>query len=718
MASRTDGAQGQPSRVFVMPQPITKTGIKTHNPQTVRIYGGKKGGETAFEPYEPKSEGSALGTIFRKATDTSATPRRWMGKVGDRNGLLQDDPRSVRTVNRIEINISVTQEKIGADLYELLSGDRFGVARTRLAALPVMDRFTGGHALAREWARQQIIETLRVMSRFVDGYKDFTHARTREGGRDYSFMEYIAEHHRPPDFLLTDGGTLVPLEGFVELLAVGRMLADTDFIGGGGGNAGFTWELGEGGTPKKAKTYKIDPGFVLQCNSSANWALNTHRNNDGRKLDDIRDIQIANNHSGVTIKWDSLTADQQSVFLSSLQNSARYLSEEVLSFLFYRDGRFKDMPADIAQRMAMDFRDWGLLQLEIYRTDIIGFTRENPLHQLRIKYIDRWGEMPLLFSNENVLASAFFTPLAIKEHQELPQQPADNSEGAQFRTVLGAFRSTSQSIKPDNLFVQSRHVQLLGPPGAGKTAFSQNIAFRWASGQGFEDLHGVYWISLRRLIGELDPGGFLHGVTDPDVFLARAVAHILLEDPSLTDACVAEIRNNRAKSLVILDGFDEAIPALCRALLVIFSDRGLSILVTSRPGFTDQITTYIDQTIENTGFVDEEVTAYAIRFFTRNEESEVTKQRAESFLRAVKSNPDFFEISHNPLQLQILCSLWESGSGQGGFPSGMSGLYQSMVEQLFRWEYRRRGEDAKRCSGRYEAEPFLYARAHRAKRPC
>ena len=245
-----------------------------------------------------------------------------MGKVGDPNGDLGNDSRSDRTVNRIEINISAIKEKIGADLYKLLSGGRFGVAKTRLAMLDVIDRFTRGHLLAQEWARQQIIQTLRVMSRFEDGYKDFAEARTKEGGREYSFMEYIQEYHRPPDFLLTDDGDLVPLEGFVELLAVGRMLADTDFIGGGGGNAGFKWTLDADGRPIKAKTYKIDPGFVLQCNSSANWALNTYRNNDGRKLGNIRDIQIANNHNGVTIKWDSLTADQQSVFLFSTAWSA------------------------------------------------------------------------------------------------------------------------------------------------------------------------------------------------------------------------------------------------------------------------------------------------------------------------------------------------------------------------------------------------------------
>ena len=692
MASRTGRTQGQPSRAFVKPEPITKRGIQTYNPQTVRIYGGRRGEVIPFEPYQAKEQGCALGSIFRKATDTRPNPKRWMGKVGDPregDGILTG--RS--------INIDVTREKIAADLYKELGRGMFDVPKTRLARLPVMDRFTSEHVMAQEWVQLGIEDTLRVMSRFMDGYRDFAQARTREDGRDYSFMEYIETHRRPPDFLLTEEGTLVPLKGFVELLAVGRMVADTDFIGGGGRNAGFKWVLGDDGRPKEAETVKIDPGYAFQFDAPFNRAFNTYQNNDGEKLENIRDIQIANNHDGVTIKWNSLTADQRSVFLSSLQNCARYLSDEVLSFLFLREGRFQDMPAPIVQKMAADFREWATNQLQTYGEEISAFKRENPLHQLRVQYIDKWGELPLLLSDENVLTSEFFTPLVIKEHRELPEQPEAPSANNPMRGIAGMGQSTSRPVDPNQLFTQTRHVLLLGPPGVGKSALCQNIVYNWGSGRAFNHLHAVYWIPLRRLNKEVDLGGFLHGVAEPDVFLARAVANILLEDQSLTDACLAEIRDNKATSVFILDGYDEATVGLTRALLSVLSDLGLSILLTSRAGFTDHITTYIDQTIENTGFADQEVTAYATRFFTRKEKSTVTKHRAEDFLRAVKRNPDFFEISHNPLQLQILCSLWESGSGQRRFPNSLSGLYQTMVEQLLLREYHRRGEDVRSVSG-------------------
>ena len=388
------------------------------------------------------------------------------------------------------------------------------------------------------------------MSRFVDGYKDFTQARTREAGRNYSFMEYIEEHRRPPDFLLTDEGTLVPLNGFIGLLAAGRVIADIDSVGGDGGNAGFVWLRDENGVITAAQTVKIDPGFAFHFNKPGNWAFNTRQNNKGRKLDDIRDIQIATNHHGVTILWGSLTPKQKDAFLSALQNCARYLSEEVLSFLFYREGRFEHMPRDIAGDMASNFKIWVALQLEIYGEEISQFKREHPLYQLRIEYMDEWGELPILLSQENVLTSRFFTPLVIKRQQTLHEEQGNHLQQISLKNHGESVPVTNQSIGPDQLFVEARHVLLVGPPGIGKSAFSQKIAPKQLSGHSLNDrFDALYWLPLRRLNLAVEAEGFLHGVTDPDLFLARAVATILVEDQSLTDALLGEIRNNKPEPL-------------------------------------------------------------------------------------------------------------------------------------------------------------------------
>ena len=370
--------RGQPHRnALVKPEPITKEEILAHDPHAVCIYGGKKG-PIAFVPHRQKSAGSALGAIFKKTIDTSENPKEWMGKVGELNGLLKDDPASVRTITRKEINISVTREKIAADLYKELSEGMFDVPKTRLAELPVIDRFTERDFLAIEWVRRGITNTLRVMSRFVDGYHDFAKARTREDGVDYSFMGYIEKFHRPPDFLLTEEGVPVPLKGLIELLAVGRIVADTDMIGGGGENAGFKWVYDDHGTIIGAQTVKIDPGYAFQFKTAANWLFNKLQNKHAQRLENDRDIQIANNHQGVTIKWESMTLEQRDTFLSALQNCDRYLSDDVLSFLFYREGRFQDsMPKDVAEEMISDFREWIALQFEIFEEKISA----NPPHQ-------------------------------------------------------------------------------------------------------------------------------------------------------------------------------------------------------------------------------------------------------------------------------------------------------------------------------------------------
>ena len=296
MTTRTD--QTHPSSIFLKPEPITRQGIQTYNPQTLYIYQGKKGLIT-FEPLREKGPdmGTALGTIFKKANHTEPTPKEWMGKVGDLNGFLRNDPASARTVTQREINLSVVQEKIAADFYKELGRGMFDVPKTRLARLPVSDRFTQGHGLANEWmiGARGVIETLRVMSRFVDGYKDFTQARTREAGRNYSFMEYIRGAPPPPRFFThRRGELLVPLNGFIGLFQRAESLPDIDSVGGDGGNAGFVWLRDESGVITAAQTVKIDPGFAFQFDKPGNWAFNTRQNNKGRKLDDIRDIPDRN----------------------------------------------------------------------------------------------------------------------------------------------------------------------------------------------------------------------------------------------------------------------------------------------------------------------------------------------------------------------------------------------------------------------------------------
>ena len=120
--------------------------------------------------------------------------------------------------------------------------------------------------------------------------------------------------------------------------------------------------------------------------------------------------------------------------------------------------------------MTSSFKEWVDLRLEIYEEEISRFKREHPLHQLRIEYIDKWGELPILLSQENVLTSKFFTPLAIRRQQILHEEQTNNLPHNSTCSLV-----IDQSIEPNQLFVEARHVLLVGPPGIGKSTFLKKL---------------------------------------------------------------------------------------------------------------------------------------------------------------------------------------------------------------------------------------------------
>ena len=692
--------------VFINPEPITKKGIQEQNPQLTRIYTGRQSTELQYTTVAEKTTGCALGAIYEKQHHDPANPkpcRRWIGKVGEPGGLLRNDPNSVRTRTKKELNIDAMREKLASDLFEELGREIFTIPKTRLSQQSILTTYTNGHFMAHHWHGQGIHNTLQIMSRFVENYKDFEKAKTLdEAGHEIKFLEFIERYHRPPDEIIDQHGELVPLRGFMGLLAVGRILADTDLIGGSGKNAGFIFET-ESGHPI-ARSVKIDPGYAFQVEQNMpgyNWIINTHKKLGGIMLDNIKDLQIANGNQDVTIKWDSLTHNQKDDFLAALFNCSRYLrSEEVLHFLFYRDGRFRRsdierMPEEVAQKKMDEMINWMRLQLDIYHDDLTIFRIRCPHQILKAHYVDNWGELPLPMSEETLPIRELFTQLLITENQELELPP----EG-----FLGRMQK-EKAIAIEDLFNQKdsatpiHKVLVVGQPAVGKSTLCQKIAHDWASaspsGQCWRNRFevAVYWIPLRLLNDAVSKGGYLHQVEDPDLFLSLAVSHILLKDPRAREGVLQQIKTSRQHVLVMLDGLDEATEELSLAIAPLFSDPELHILLTSRPGITANLHPQMDRMVENRGFSESQVKTYANQFFIRKENTEGEKN-ARTFLEAVTCDSNLSHLSCIPLQLQMLCSMWEQGAREHGFGQSVVRLYQNMTEQLFLWQYQRKGKDA------------------------
>ncbi len=107
---------------------------------------------------------------------------------------------------------------------------------------------------------------------------------------------------------------------------------------------------------------------------------------------------------------------------------------------------------------------------------------------------------------------------------------------------------------------------------------------------------------------------------------------------------------------MILDGYDEASPQLQLLIDKILEDRDITIILTCRPEKVP--VSDFDLWVENQGFSKAQIEHYVRQFFTRK------NLPAEAFLETLRAHPHLQETALIPLQLQMLCSLWEQKKGR------------------------------------------------------
>ena len=704
------------SSLLLNVEPITLRGIQSQNPQLFHIYKGRRDEEPKFIAIEEKTRGSALGAIYQKFhSDPAHLRKRWIGKIGYPGGRLRSDPSSVRTRTKKEINLDTLLEKLASDFYEELGRGIFLVPRTRLSTQSISNPFTAENYLVLHYISMGIRDTLQIMSKFVNGYKDFREAETLDAdGNPIAFLTFIERYHRPPDRIFGPDKTLIPLRGFMGLLAVGRVLADPDLIGGTGGNAGFVVENASG--VSVARTVKIDPGYAFSFDDTElNRVIRTHRRLGTYMLDNIKDMQTSNSGHN-TVHWEALSEHQKNEFLATLFNCSRYLrSRDVLHFLFYRDGKFtsndiEQLPKEIAISKEREMADWIRLQLEIYKDELAHFCNEHPSQVARAYYVDDCGELSLPLVQETFPIRELFTQLVLdKGHREpapVESPPERDSLTEAFHRMLphqttipveGLFDPTETTPSP-------KKILMIGCAGVGKSTLCQKIAHDWASGRLWEDRFvAVYWIPLRLLNGRRD---FFERAHNTDDFLASVVAHFLLKNPSAKEGVLRQLQEERQQLLIIFDGYDEATEELTKIIQPILCDPQLHVLLSSRPGATADLR--FDRKVENRGFSDAQVESFVHLFFQRQVGRVYSESRIESFLSAIKKDSNLFALSHIPLQLQMLCGLWERGVEKSGFATNISSLYLTMVDQLFNWECQRQGKDLSSISIKEKEEIFTF----------
>lgn len=226
----------------------------------------------------------------------------------------------------------------------------------------------------------------------------------------------------------------------------------------------------------------------------------------------------------------------------------------------------------------------------------------------------------------------------------------------------------------------ARMVLVEGNPGIGKTTFCLKIARDWAKKLVPREFHFPVF-PLLFLLKCCD----IHKDTKD---IVQAIEEQLLNDDMKNREDFLEyIRDgkNQEKILLILDGLDELPEASENVVVRLFKRKIFSrcfILVTSREekGIDLRQRYDFDTLLQIMGFTSKDAADYIRKHFKSVDPQNLSK--GERLIQAVKENIYLDALKNNPLNLLLLCVVFEDFDGE--LPSNRTKLYQIIFRCLLR----------------------------------
>lgn len=335
---------------------LTATSLPTFTVKDTKVVWGRRqtpDQQPVYYVESAKVSGQAIGAFFKPQDKPYSVG--WLGKLGYFRGLTSTSTpqMAIHSVVRRSSALEALAEKMAADLYAYLSEGNYRVPKTRLAELPIKNAYTEQHALTEvlygeinEGRKEAIDEGVYVLSKRVEGYQDL--AKLKECVLQEEQKEFTAflKEGKLPEHVILDGKKL-PLLGLMEILAAGRLLADTDVLGGGGNNAGVVMKYDATGEAIAVGAVKIDPGYAFNFRGMENLffqSKNPAAHSSNLLREDKRNLQYGNHHTRV-LPWYNLTLSQQQQFIQALDRGLKVLrkTEEIAKMVNNREA-FKQTP--------------------------------------------------------------------------------------------------------------------------------------------------------------------------------------------------------------------------------------------------------------------------------------------------------------------------------------------------------------------------------------
>ena len=254
--------------------------------------------------------------------------------------------------------------------------------------------------------------------------------------------------------------------------------------------------------------------------------------------------------------------------------------------------------------------------------------------------------------------------------------------------VVSRRQAGSSEIDVDDIFGSSEEdngqlVLVEGSPGIGKTTFCLKLAHDWANGaisRNFPSFKLVFLLKCRDMKGDI--------LEDIDL-VEEIFEQLLPEDlkEKTKGALVNFLENsyNQNQILIIFDGLDELPEKLGDRLDKVLGRKKLSfcyVLATTRQekGIHTREQFQFDICLAIEGFRRENSFEYIRKHF-RNIGPEHSS-KGERLIEEVKQNPLLSGLQRNPLNLLLLCVIYEDY--EGSLPSSATDLYQTILRCLLK----------------------------------
>ena len=216
-----------------------------------------------------------------------------------------------------------------------------------------------------------------------------------------------------------------------------------------------------------------------------------------------------------------------------------------------------------------------------------------------------------------------------------------------------------------------------GSPGIRKSTFCLKLAHEWANGErsrNFPIFKLVFLLKCRDMKGDIVEDIFEQLLPEDLKEKTKEVLVNFLGD-----------FNNQKQILIILDGLDELPEELEDRVNKVLGRRKLSlcyVLATTRQekGIHTREQFQFDTCLAIEGFSEENSFQYIRKHF-RNIDTEHSS-KGERLIKEIKQNPLLRHLQSNPLNLLLLCVVYEDN--EGSLPFSITDLYQTIVRCLLR----------------------------------